>query len=95
MNRTITWVILGALVVLFLLLLAILPARRPAVAPSPTAIVQVGRPIITATPVPTPTPTLTPEQAELSDLETETGELQAAEDLDADLQAIDAELRGI
>lgn len=95
MNRTITWVILGALVVLFLLLLAVLPVRRPAVAPSPTAIVQVGRPIITATPVPTPTPTLTPEQTELSDLQIETDALQAEQDLDADLQAIDAELRGV
>lgn len=98
MSKVVTWVILAVIAVLLVALLATLPGRRAGeLTPSPTLQIQIGTPLST-TPFPTlaPSPTpLTPDQTELKDLGTDTEALALEGDGDADLQAIDTELRGL
>lgn len=99
MNKPLTWIILAVVVLLLLVLLAVLPARQASEElPFPPAALEEG----VATPFPTPLETLaptpealTPEQEKLADLETEIVDLAVDPTLDADLQALDGELRGI
>jgi len=97
MNKTLTWIIIAIVVILLLILLAVLPVRRGAEeieAPRGLPGLDVTTPAPTALPTPSPE-VLTPEKELLSDLEAETGGLEVDRALDADLQALDTELRGI
>lgn len=94
MKNSIAWVLLGVLLLLLLLFLAVLPARRGQETAAPTPVVQVT-PRALAT-VPTATPTaLTPAQEDLEDLNTETVALDADADLDTDLTGLEQELQGL
>lgn len=95
MRNTVTWVILGVLILLLILFLAVLPARRGQEVVLSTPVAQVGTPL-TPTPVPTATPAaLTPAQEELADLDTETAALDADADLETDLVGLEQELKGL
>lgn len=95
MKNTVPWILLGVVIVLLVLFLAMLPARRAQETVLPTPAVQVGTPLA-PTSVPTATPVaLTPAQEELADLETETAALDADADLDTDLTGLAQELRGL
>lgn len=100
MNKPLTWIILAVVVLLLLILLAVLPARQASEElPFPPSSIE-GEGL--ATPFPTPLTTLaptpealTPEKEKLADLEAEVLDLAVDPTLDADLQALDGELRGI
>lgn len=97
MRKSTTWVILGMLVVLVLILLAFLPVRQP---PGQEIGLPAEFPFVSPTPLATPLPTetpevLTPEKIDLSDLETETRSLDAERDLDSDIRGIETDLQGI
>ena len=95
MKNTVTWALLGVLILLLVLFLAMLPARRAQETVLPTPVVQVGTPL-TPTSVPTVTPTvLTPAQEELTDLDPETVALDTDADLDTDLTGLEQELKGL
>ncbi len=105
MKKSTTWIILGVLVVLVLILLAFLPVRQRterADERSPGQEIELSTefPFIPSTPLATPLPTetpevLTPEKLDLSDLETETKSLNAESELDSDIRGIETDLRGI
>lgn len=95
MNKALAWIIVAVVVVVLLVLLAVLPARRGGEefeAPEDFSGIGVATPFV----LPSPTPeALTPEKEELTDLETETESLEFDSTLDADLQGLDVELRGV
>ena len=96
MRNTVPWILLGVLVLLLLLFLAVLPARRAEETKAPTPVEYQGDTPLLPTSVPTATPTaLTPAQEELTDLESETVTLDADADLDADLVGLEQELKGL
>lgn len=97
MTKVLTWVLIGLLVIILLIIFAVLPVRKSAEeTPSPT-ISEIATPFPIVTPTPSPTPeALTPEQERLADLEAaESTELALEKNLDSDMSQLDRELRGI
>lgn len=96
MNKALLWVIVAVAVVLLLVFLAVLPVRRGAeeVEFQPGATLT---PVSTLLPTAPPSPeVLTPEKEKLADLEAETESLESFDQtLDADVQDLDTQLRGI
>lgn len=99
MNKPLTWIILAVVVLLLLVLLAVLPARQASdELPFPPSSLEEELATPFPTPLTTPVPTpeaLTPEKEKLADLEAAAADLAVDPTLDADLQALDGELRGI